>query len=145
MFMKRLSWKWKIRLVQIWRYSVKVAVKCWNFIFLRKEKVVKQFIPQCQKLVGVLRKTRITSLTFVLIFFFILSYTAGPNLDKKCIWLSDAAPSHKICRKIYFVVKPYEKVLWGWWNFKCPFCVKRMLPQYSRLGPAQAYPCWLEI
>ena len=45
------------------------------------------------------------------IFFFILSYTAGPNLDKKCIWLSDAAPSHEIFRKIYFVVKPYEKVL----------------------------------
>ena len=82
-----------------------------NFIFFKKEKVVKHFIPQCQKLVRVLRKTRITSLTFVLIFFFILSYTAGPNLDKKCIWLSDAAPSHEICRKIYFDVKPYKKVL----------------------------------
>ena len=44
-------------------------------------------------------------------FFFILSYTAGPNLDKKCVWLSDAAPSPEIYRKIYFVVKPHKKVL----------------------------------
>ena len=30
---------------------------------------------------------------------------AGPTLDKKCIWLSDAAPSHEILRKIDFIVE----------------------------------------
>ena len=31
----------------------------------------------------------------------------GPTLDKKCVRLLDAAPSNKILRKIYFVVKPF--------------------------------------
>ena len=35
----------------------------------------------------------------------------GPNLDKKCVQLSDAAPSPEILRKIYFVVKPLKKGL----------------------------------
>ena len=30
----------------------------------------------------------------------------GPNLDKKCIQLLVAAPSHEILRKFYFFVKP---------------------------------------
>ena len=34
-----------------------------------------------------------------------LKLHAGLNLGKKCIQLSDAAPSHEIFRKIYFVVK----------------------------------------
>ena len=36
---------------------------------------------------------------------------SGPNLDKNCIWLSDAALSHEILRKKYFVVKPLKKGL----------------------------------
>ena len=32
--------------------------------------------------------------------------TSGPNLDKKCVRLSDTAPFHEMLRKIYFVVKP---------------------------------------
>ena len=30
-------------------------------------------------------------------------------LGKKSAWLSDFAPSHEISRKIYFVVKPFQK------------------------------------
>ena len=33
------------------------------------------------------------------------------NLGKKCISLSDAAPTHEILRKIYFVVKRLKKGL----------------------------------
>ena len=51
---------------------------------------------------------------------------AGPNLDKKCIRLSDAAPSHEIIRKIYFAAKPLIKGLnRGCWNFKYPFLCKK--------------------
>ena len=34
-----------------------------------------------------------------------------PNLDEKCVRLSDAAPSHEKLRKLYFVVKPLKKGL----------------------------------
>ena len=34
---------------------------------------------------------------------------SGSNLDKRCVWLSDTAPSHEILKKNYFVVKPLKK------------------------------------
>ena len=34
----------------------------------------------------------------------------GPNLNKKCVCVSDASPSHEILRKINFIVKPLKKV-----------------------------------
>ena len=36
---------------------------------------------------------------------------ADPNLDKKWIRLWDAALSHEMLRKIYFIVKPLTKSL----------------------------------
>ena len=41
-----------------------------------------------------------------------LYHLPGPNLDKKCIQLLNAASSNEILRKIYFLIKPLKKV-WG--------------------------------
>ena len=58
----------------------------------------------------------------------ILMKNTGPNLDTKCVQISDAALSHEILRKIFVVVKPLQKGL----NrvcikFSCPFFVKSAL------------------
>ena len=36
---------------------------------------------------------------------------SGPNLDNKCVRLSDAAPSSEILRKIHFFVKSLKNGL----------------------------------
>ena len=36
---------------------------------------------------------------------------SGPNLDKRCVWLSDTAPSHEILKKNIFCCKTFKKVL----------------------------------
>ena len=41
----------------------------------------------------------------------ILLTESGPNLDKKYVRFSDAALSHKVLRKINFVLKPFKKRL----------------------------------
>ena len=43
-----------------------------------------------------------------MILNFFLELIAGPNIDKKCIWLMGTTSSHKILRKFYFVVKPFK-------------------------------------
>ena len=51
-----------------------------------------------------------------------MTYGSRPNLYKKCVRLLDAAHSHEILRKTYFVVKPFKKGLnRGCRNFKCSF------------------------
>ena len=35
-----------------------------------------------------------------------LRTSSSPNLNKKCVQLSDAAPSHEVFKKIYFLAKP---------------------------------------
>ena len=55
---------------------------------------------------------------YIYIYYFanlLRTIYTGPNLDKKCARLSDAAPSNEILRKIYFVVKPLQKGLNRGW------------------------------
>ena len=76
--------------------------------------------------------------------------SAGINLDKNSVWLSDPVPLYKNYTNLYFDAKRLKrgwKTCGGWGDFVVSFFFKesalfgkyRMLLWYSRLGPGTCY------